>query len=261
MPSSPEGTPQSLLAHLLRQAGETALRWHHLTDARQKADGTQVTEADRAAEEVLVEGLVRAWPTCAIVSEEGALVAGHGGTWYVDPIDGTTAFIEGLAHWGPTISLVQDGKVTLGAFHQPLTGEQWYVARGEGAWRGQTRLRSGDVDTLGRYDSLYLPSQYHHRLPIDWPGKVRALGCTAAHLALVASGGATAAIVARWKLWDVGAGILMVEEAGRSIRDLTGQAFDPISMARAGTPFIAGAPTAVDQLVAYVARSRALRAI
>ena len=80
-------------------------------------------------------------------------------------------------------------------------------------------------------------------MPIAWPGKVRALGSTAAHLAHTASGDAAATVIAQWEIWDVGCGILLIHEAKRKVVDLTGRLFDPMDEPR--HPFIAGAPEAI----------------
>ncbi len=197
-----------------------------------------------------MEGLSRAWPRATLLGEEGARVSGSEGTWYIDPIDGTSAYIEGLAHWGPTVAYAEGGRLVLGAYHQPRLGDQWFAARGGGAWRDGVRLAPEPLTEIGRNDSLYLPSRFHRRAPpLRWTGKVRALGCTAAHLAQVASGGAAATLVARWAMWDVGCGLLLVEEAGRIVVDLTGAALAPMELR--GAPFVAGDALAVRQLLEH----------
>ncbi|MBW1877971.1 MAG: hypothetical protein JRJ84_06395 [Deltaproteobacteria bacterium] len=241
--SQPPLPYRSLVEHLLQRAGRAALQTFRATSPRNKADGSQVTDADHAAEEIIVEGLAKACPRMGIIGEEGTRTTGPEGTWYVDPIDGTSAFIEGLAYWGPTLCLVREGHVEVGAFHLPRLGETWYAARGHGAYRDDKRLRPTGPERVQRNDSLYVPSRFHRRIPIPWPGKVRALGSTAAHLAHAASGGAAATLVSRWALWDVGCGILLVREANRDLVDLTGAAFDP--MEHPGQPFLAGAPAAL----------------
>lgn len=218
--------------------------------AERKPDGSQVTEADRAAEGVLVEGLARLFPGTAIAGEEGTVVAGSGGTWYVDPLDGTSAYLEGLGHWGPTVCLVDGDALRLGAFWLPRLREWWFAERGQGAWRDDVRLHPADPGPPQRLHSLYLPSRHHRVGPLPWPGKVRALGSSAAHLAQVAGGGAVATLIPTWAMWDVGCGVLLVEEAGRKVVDRTGAPFDPV--ARPNQLFLAGAPHALDALVAYL---------
>ena len=202
---------------------------------------------------MILEGLSSAFPADASLGEEGAAASGSEGTWYVDPIDGTSAFLEGLAYWGPTVCLVRDGKLERGALWIPRLGEFWYAVRGEGAFRDGERLRPPALDRVDRNASLYLPSRYHHRTPIPWPGKVRGLGSTAVHLAQVAGGGAALTLIASWAIWDIGCGILLVREAGRAITDLTGAPIEP--MDHPGRAFLAGAPAAIQTLTRAAAPS------
>lgn len=231
----------------MKSAGQTALKWLYGTRPRRKEDGSEVTDADRAAEEVILEALSREFPGFAIVAEEGSHVEGDAGTWYVDPIDGTSAFIEGLAHWGPTVALAQEGRLKVGAYYAPRLDELWFARRGSGAWRNDHRLAPEPLEAIGRNDSLYVPSRFHRAMPLPWPGKCRSLGSTAAHLAHVAAGGGAATVIGRWAMWDVGCGVLLVSEAGRQVIDLTGDPFEPISLR--GAPFAAGDPVALKLLV------------
>jgi myo-inositol-1(or 4)-monophosphatase len=237
------------LHRILKLAGEAALARSD-GRVRVKSDGSRVSDADLAAQDVLVAGLREAFPADGIVSEEGVSERRDArAVWHVDPIDGTHAFLEGFAHWGPTVCRVVDGKLEAGAFWQPRLNELWFAARGAGAWRDGERLRPADVsvdpDTV-----LLVPSRAHRAPPFAWRGRTRGLGCTAAHLALVAAGGVGAAIVPTWQLWDVGCGVLLVEEAGRTVRHLSGAAFDP--MGDVDAPFFAAAPGVVGQLVSAI---------
>ena len=107
------------LERLLKRAGACAYSYFGSAQVSHKADGSLVTDADKVAEEVLLEGLTEAFPGYGVRGEEGAHVDGERGTWYVDPLDGTSAFVQLLAHWGPTVCLVEDGELVLGAFWLP----------------------------------------------------------------------------------------------------------------------------------------------
>lgn len=243
----PQSSELAPIGALLRDAGAAALQHLHTARSRTKPDGTEVSAADDVAERILVAGLRDLYPHAGIVSEEGAHSEGPDGTWHVDPIDGTSAFLEGLAYWGPTVCLVRSGQVQLGAFYVPRLDELWFAERGGGAWRDGVRLDPGDPGPPGRHASLYAPSRFHLSTPVPWPGKVRALGSSAAHLAHVAAGGAHAALIPSWALWDVGCGALLVEEAGRCVCDLHGAPLN-VAEARPGLPIVAGAPTALSPL-------------
>jgi fructose-1,6-bisphosphatase/inositol monophosphatase family enzyme len=239
------------LRAILDEAGAVALRWFRRVTPEAKADGTPVTEADRAVEEAIVERLGRAFPGEAVLSEEGHHIDAPAGApaWYVDPIDGTGAFVSQLAYWGPTLCRVVDGKLQVGAFLAPRLGEFWYAQDGGGAWRdGQRLLPRPSPDAIGRNDVLFAPSRFHRRQPVPWPGKVRALGSSAAHLAHVAAGGGLVTVIPQWALWDVGCGVLLLREAGGVIWDSTGQAVEPERVPQ-DLPLLAGEPRALRTLV------------
>lgn len=139
---------------LVRRAGEAieAVRGGPL-DTEEKADGSPVTRADRAAEAVLVEGLLPLLPGVAMVSEEGdveAAMEGAGFTyWLVDPLDGTKEFLKGLPEYTVNVALVEVGVPILGAIHVPAADCLYLAARGQGARRvharGETRLVAAPV--------------------------------------------------------------------------------------------------------------------
>jgi myo-inositol-1(or 4)-monophosphatase len=237
------------LAGLLREAGQAA--WASRSGgARRKADGSEVTEADLRSEEILLAGLSRLFPRDALVSEEGGGEAEAAGTWYVDPLDGTAAFLEGLAHWGPTLCRVVDGRFVAGALYLPRLDEFFFAELGGGAWLDGERLQAGDPGRVSRWDALCVPSRFHRRGPFPWNGRVRALGSTAVHLAQVARGAALGALVFAREPWDLGAGALLVQEAGREVlwtdgRPVLGPGPGPL-------PVLAGAPTALRSLLPEV---------
>lgn len=240
-------TPEArLLAKLLDQAGQAALKRFGRVSAKLKSDGSEVTEADLAASAILVEGLAAAFPGTAVISEEGEEIAGSSGTWYVDPIDGTAAFLEGLPTWGPTVCLANDGELLMGALHIPRVREHWFAARGAGAWRDGERMANLDPGELHRRHSICVPSRVHSLQPLPWFGKVRCLGSSAIHLAQVAAGGSVATVIPFWEIWDVGAGALLIEEVGGAIQDLHGTSLNPIE--RPGTPLVAGTASTLTTL-------------
>ncbi len=250
------------LDHLLRRAGRLALPHAGRIRPERKHDGSPVTDADRAVEALLTQELSARFPGDGIHGEEGTRSGSAERTWYLDPIDGTSSFVAGLSTWGPTIALVEAGVPIAGAFHVPTTGQTWFAERAGGAWLGSAdgtvrRLQCRPVVGDGN-DILFVPSGFHRAGPLDWRGKVRALGCTAAHLAHVASGGGVAAVTVRWEVWDVAAGILLVEEASGVARDPQGH---PLTGLRPGVavPFVAGSRAAVDLLTRDGGLSRALR--
>jgi myo-inositol-1(or 4)-monophosphatase len=237
------------LEEVVRSAGPIALAHFGRSEARWKADESPVTDADVAVERHLVDALGVAFPEDGVVSEEGGRRESRSGAiWYVDPIDGTSAFVQGLAHWGPTACRVHPERgFDVGAFFVPLLGAMWSGALGHGAFFNGARMPAMPDRPCGRRDFLFVPSRIHRWPGLPWPGKVRALGSTAAHLALVAQGAGSATIIPRWSRWDVGCGVILAREVGLLIHNRYGETVDP-AVCSEGLPLLVGAPTALEIL-------------
>ena len=104
-----------------------------------KGDGSVVTEADHAAEKIIVAGLRAACPDIPVIAEEevasGRITAAAPWFWLVDPLDGTSEFVNGGDDFAVNIGLVRNGRVALGAVGVPATGEMFGGIVGVGAWK------------------------------------------------------------------------------------------------------------------------------
>ena len=118
-----------------------------------KLDRTPVTDADKAAEELVRAQLRRTRPRDAVVGEEFD-ATGHGARrWIVDPIDGTKNFVRGVPVWATLLALVEDEQVVVGIVSAPALGRRWWATTGTGAWTGRSlssarRLRVSAVSSL-----------------------------------------------------------------------------------------------------------------
>jgi 3'(2'), 5'-bisphosphate nucleotidase len=136
-----------LAAGLALQAAEIilAIRARGFAVSR-KADRSVVTEADQAAETLIVAGLLAAAPEIPVVAEEavagGAVIAASSLFWLVDPLDGTREFTDGSDDFAVNIGLVRDRRIRLGVVGVPATGELFGGIVGVGAWkrRGGTEV-------------------------------------------------------------------------------------------------------------------------
>jgi fructose-1,6-bisphosphatase/inositol monophosphatase family enzyme len=118
----------ALAAELVEQAGALAARIRSGgLDVEEKTSGSDiVTQADLAAERLIVERLETERPDDAIVGEEGTSRPGTSGrTWVIDPVDGTYNFTRGSDWWCSAIALTDQDDVLLGAVHHPALGETW----------------------------------------------------------------------------------------------------------------------------------------
>lgn len=134
------------------QAGRLTLGYFQ-TELRPefKADTSPVTIADQEAERLIRSRIEKQYPGHAIVGEEfgeSEATAGMSHRWFIDPIDGTRAFVRGVPLYGVLIGLEIEGVVQVGVAHFPALGETVAAAAGEGCWWNGRRARVSQVETL-----------------------------------------------------------------------------------------------------------------
>lgn len=131
-----------------------------------KADRSVVTEADHAAEAIILAGLRRALPGCSVVAEEevagGQVTAASAEFWLVDPLDGTREFTSGSDDFAVNIGLVRGGKPVLGVVGVPATGEIFGGIVGVGAWRLKAGVRSAVSVRQPPAEGLTVVCSRHH---------------------------------------------------------------------------------------------------
>ncbi|MFO7319257.1 MAG: inositol monophosphatase family protein [Limnochordia bacterium] len=193
-----------------------------------------VTDADRAAEQRIVEILRDAFPGHGIVGEESGEQPGESRVrWLVDPIDGTTNYAHGLPLFAVSIAAEVDGELAVGIVYNPVYQEKYTAIRGHGAFLNGRRLAVSDTAELEKsmlMTGFPYPVRSSEESNIDHfinfsnrCRAVRRLGSAALDLAYVARG----ALDGYWDLylhpWDLAAGWLLVEEAGGKVTDLRGR--------------------------------------
>ncbi|MDA1298004.1 MAG: hypothetical protein O3B04_08420 [Chloroflexi bacterium] len=102
-----------------------------------KPDDSYVTEADRGAERLMRERLAERFPDDGIVGEEWGRTEGTSGrTWFLDPVDGTEAFVRGVPLYGTLVACVRDGEdvADAGVIYLPALSQIVFASRGGGAW-------------------------------------------------------------------------------------------------------------------------------
>jgi histidinol-phosphatase len=193
-----------------------------------KADGSVVTEADRAVETAIREVIGAERPADAVLGEEGGASGSGGRRWIIDPIDGTALFVEGDDRWLVLIGLEEDGEMVAAVAAHPAQGIAYWAARGQGAYRGACDPGPGErirVDAGGAEDPAasrlgIVPRATEVEEPllavtpvIPWrqhPGL------------LVASGELDLAVQTGGQIWDFAATSLILTEAGGSFSGLSG---------------------------------------
>jgi myo-inositol-1(or 4)-monophosphatase len=219
-----------------------------------------VTEVDQAAEAVIIETLLGAYPTHAVLAEESGLRGapqpeGNDYTWIVDPLDGTTNFIHGFPQYSISIGLQHNGQMTQACVYDPSRNELFTATRGRGAFLNERRIRVSKRTKLA--DSL-IGTGFPFRSTADKPelldrylklfrsmmlrtAGIRRPGSAALDLAYVACGRYDGFWEAGLAPWDMAAGSLLVLEAGGLVGDWNGeQAYLEKGEIVAGTPKVFG---------------------
>lgn len=204
-------------------------------EAERKADDSPVTIADREAETAIRDRIRQRYPDDGIVGEEFGTQAGTSGrSWYVDPIDGTKSFVQGVPFYGVLIGLVQGEpgqaqRALAGAVYFPALDEMIYAARGQGSWWNGRRAVVSDVDDLAQACVCYTSSrsfaaqdrEQEWQLLGDKVRLVRGWGDCYGHI-LVATGRAEVMLDPVISPWDCGPLPVILEEAGGTFGDWTG---------------------------------------
>jgi len=222
-----------------RDAGRVLAEKFGRVTVTHKGDIDLVTEADLAAERLIVERVRSYHPRHAVLAEEaGEVVAVGGGDaeykWIVDPLDGTTNYAHGYPVFCVSIALEHRGEVVVGVVYDPLRDELFAAERGEGATLNGRRMRVSDTAELNRallctgfpYDVRQRAEFARHFAAFIMSAQaVRRDGAAALDLAYVAAGRFEGFWEEGLRPWDVAAGTLLVREAGGSVTHYDGTPF------------------------------------
>jgi myo-inositol-1(or 4)-monophosphatase len=220
-------------------------KWEALTvDVKGHQDF--VSEADKNVELAVRAALAQAFPDDGIVGEEGAPSPGTSGfTWVIDPIDGTTNFINGIPQWCVILACVHRGQTVIGVVHDPVHDELHHAVAGGGAFCNDRPIRCSSKTSL-REGSLGVG--FSGRTHGDGIKRLVNLSCDAGtvfwrngsgglSLAYVATGRILGYVEEHMNAWDFLAGHLIVAEAGGKVEPVN--ADDAI--AQGGRVVVAGA--------------------
>jgi len=251
-------------AELAQVGGRMAAERLGQARASRKADRSWVTDVDLAVQAAIVEGVRARFPDHAVLAEEDA--DGAAGAppperveycWVIDPIDGTRNYVRAVPVFSTAVAVLRNGRPIAAATCDPLTGRMYTATRGAGARLDGQPMTVADrpqhADTM-----IGVPSE--RRVPIPEPVRrwgetmvLRCTGSTALHLGLVAAGSLDAAYAMDTRIWDIAGGVLMIQEAGGRVTDLTGRPIFPIDLSanpRRRLPFLAAGPELHGRLLA-----------
>jgi len=233
----------SLSPHALRQVAmeaarlagaELLRRWRGPLGTRSKGLRDIVTDADVAAERIVIETIHGYYPDHAILSEEGGAAdceADSEYQWIIDPLDGTTNYARGLPYFSVAIAAARAGRPVAAAVYDPLRDAMYHAATGAGAFCNERRLecsvRRRLIDLLLTFD---WPRQEAPRAAMTrlvqtlspQVGGLRTFGSAALELCSVAEGASDGYLHLTLHAWDIAAPGLVIEEAGGCITGIDG---------------------------------------
>ncbi len=215
-------------------------------EVRSKAAGELVTVADVEAERLLTRRLTDLLPAAAVVGEEACaddprLLAGLGSTraWLVDPLDGTTNFVEGNPDWAVMVALCEQGRTVMSWIWQPTSQTMYIAEAGGGATRNGAALTVrpralGSAGLRGAVLSRFLPPRVsaavdagRNRFAMVTAGR----RCAGFDYPAVVDGGQDFVLFWRTLPWDHAPGVLLLQEAGGTARRPDTSVYRPIDTA------------------------------
>jgi myo-inositol-1(or 4)-monophosphatase len=232
-----------------RLAGQLLLDKAGRVQVREKGPADLVTEADLASQEVIRETLLGAFPGHGFLAEENLSIASSDDDyrWIVDPLDGTTNYVHGIAQYCVSIALERSGKLLVGTVYDPVADECFSATSGGGAWLGEKRLRaSGQQQLSHAVVAMSFPPGAKRDSPdvtdflhvLEQAQSMRRTGSSALNLCYVAAGRFDGYWSSSARIWDIAAGVLLVQEAGGIVTGRTGEPFvlDPPHFVAAASP-------------------------
>lgn len=217
---------EKVIAAVKMVAQQEVLPRYQQVTQQQKADGSSFTEADIATQEVLLQELHKIYPVAAMAEEmpeqlqREQWLAGESGLWNVDPIDGTSNFINGLPYFAISVALMKQGRSILGVVYSPITNEMFYAEKEKGAYLNGKQLPIKKSFTtlskaIANVDLKRLDRQLAAKIAGNPPyASQRNFGACALEWCYTAAGFFDLYLHGGQKPWDYAAGALILEEAG-----------------------------------------------
>lgn len=206
-----------------------------------KGDIDLVTDADTAAEALIVKAIQHQFPDHRVLAEEEGAVgpADSSYCWIIDPLDGTTNFAHRFPYFSVSAALFHNQEPVLGVVYDPTADEMFSAANGQGSWLNDHPIAVSYTDTLHQsllatgfpYNvaSTARDNVDEYRCLVRQTQGVLRLGSAALDLCQVAVGRLDGFWEFELKPWDTAAGALIVQEAGGTVTSLDGRPFSAFS--------------------------------
>ena len=170
-----------------------------------------VTKTDKNVEKILIQELSKSKKNYSFITEETGKIVNKNKNifWVIDPIDGTTNFLHGIPHFAISIALKNKNEIISGLIYDPIKDEMFYAEKNNGAFLNNQRIRVSSKKNLN--ECLFASGG---KLEINSNLNIRKSGSAALDLAYVASGRYDGYFQKNLNIWDIAAGLILVNEAG-----------------------------------------------
>ena len=186
-----------------------------------------VTNSDKKVEKILIDELLKFKKNFSVLSEESGYIenSDKNNIWIIDPIDGTTNFLHGVPHFSISVALKSNNEISSGLIFDPIKNEIFYAEKNSGAHFNNHRVRVSKKNTL---DECLFATNLNGAKKTDL--NTRITGCASLDLAYTGSGRFDGFFQNSIHLWDIAAGIIIVEEAGGKVNDINKYKSDSINI-------------------------------
>jgi myo-inositol-1(or 4)-monophosphatase len=214
----------------VRAGGDEVQKWVGKFKISKKGPANLVTQADFASQEAIARTVLEAFPDHCLLGEEGSVSSKTGAyspyRWITDPLDGTTNYAHGVPHYSISLALEREGDVLVGAVLDPVRGECFTAAQGNGAWLNGKPIHVSNVTEIGEALGVAgFPPGVTRDSPdlkifleaVPQCQSVHRSGSAALNLSYLAAGRYDVFWTFSTHIWDVAAGVLLLREAGGAI--------------------------------------------
>ena len=192
-----------------------------------KGPNNFVTNADRKVEKIIIEELEKSKKNFSILTEESGFIKNKDkdNFWIIDPIDGTTNFLNGVPHFCISIALLFEKEIIAGVIYDPIKDEIFYAEKNGGSFLNNKSIRVSKKNDIS--GCLY-GVNFRKNLPENLI--IRNTGSAALDLAYVSCGRFDGCFQKNVNLWDIAAGTVLIKEAGGIVDNFELKEFSKISI-------------------------------
>ncbi len=191
-----------------------------------------VTKTDIRVEKILIEELEKNRKNYSFITEETGVInnSDKDNVWIIDPIDGTTNFLHGIPHFAISIALKSQDVIRQGIIFDPIKNEMFYAEKDNGSFFNNQRIRVSKKNNLE--ECLFATN---HTGAKNSNLNLRYTGCASLDLSYVGAGRLDGFFQNNINIWDIAAGIIIVEEAGGKVNDFNKFEINNIDIKAAST--------------------------